>query len=109
MQEKQRLLAQTLAMLLSTTPDTMLGKLMHFCLVAKLDVEGKDETPFEVAKSLMESPDSLNRWATEVINKDGHYTADKILALSTIHLEDPQQFMDALQAELKTLDVKGIR
>ncbi len=109
MQEKQRLLAQTLAMLMSTTPDTKLGKLMNFCLAAKVDPKIAGKTPFEIAKELIESPDIVSSWVSRVINSDGDYTGDKILALSAMHLEDPQEFMDALWAELDALDVRGMR
>ena len=82
---------------------------MNFCLAAKVNVRVTGKTPLEVAKELIESPDTLSSWVSRVIDSDGTNTADEILALSAMQLDDPQRFMDKLWDELALLDLRGMR
>ncbi len=106
--EKQQLLAQTMAFLLCTTPETTIGKLLNFCLAAKVESKHSGKTPLVFAEELLEHPEKLASWISEVIDSDDQYSVDEMVALSEMRLKDPQKFMDLLLEEFKTLDTQGL-
>ena len=106
--EKKQLLAETMAFLLCTTPETTLGKLLNFCLAAKVESRNSGKTPLAFAEELLAHPEKLASWISEVIDSDGEYSVDEMVALSEMRLKDPQQFMGLLLNELKALDTQGL-
>ncbi len=108
MDEKKRLLAQTMAFLMCTTPETMVGKLLNFCLATKVDAQKSDKSPLELAEELLQHPEKLVAWVSEVIDSDDQYSVDEMLAVSEIPLDNSQSFMEYLLAEVKDLDTQGL-
>ncbi len=106
------LLAQAMALLMSTTPDTTLGKLLNFCLAAKVDPDVSGRSPRAFAEDLLQEPVKFSAWIQAVVDSDDDYSVDEMLAISEIHLKDTQQFsdrfMNKLWSELAALDVQGI-
>lgn len=91
--ENRQLLTQTMACLLCTTPETTLGKLLNFCLAAKVEAEN-GKTPLTFAEELLDHPESLDNWISDVIDSDDDYSTDEMVALSDMRLKDPQRFME---------------
>ena len=106
--EKQQLLAQTMAFLMCTTPETTLGKLLNFCLATKVDSKNSGKTPLAFAEELLQHPEKLAHWISEVIDSDNNYSVDEISAIAEIPLKQPQKFMDQLLEEVKALDTQGL-
>ncbi|MEM9907149.1 MAG: hypothetical protein AAF921_19210 [Cyanobacteria bacterium P01_D01_bin.44] len=106
--DKEQLLTQTMAFLLCTTPETTIGKLLEFCLAAKVEPDNSHKTALEFAQELLQHPETLSSWLTEVIDSDDKYSVDEMVALSDMHLKDPAKFMEKLMAEIKTLDTQGL-
>lgn len=106
--EKTQLLAQTMAFLMCTTPETTLGQLLNFCLATKVESENSHKTPLAFAEELLQHPEKLSTWISEVIDSDDAYTVDEMVALSEMSLKNPRQFMERLMAEVKTLDTQGL-
>ncbi|MEL7502308.1 MAG: hypothetical protein AAFN18_07540 [Cyanobacteria bacterium J06554_6] len=106
------LLAQAMALLMSTTPDTTLGKLLNFCLAAKVESDIAGKSPRAFAEELLNEPVKLSAWIQAVVDSDDDYSVDEMLAISEIHLKDSQQFSDRFMAklweEVTALVVKGI-
>ena len=57
--DNKQLLAYTMACLLSTTPETTLGKLLNFCLAAKIEPQNSGKTVLNFAEDLLEHPELL--------------------------------------------------
>ncbi|NEQ98697.1 MAG: hypothetical protein F6K30_18585 [Cyanothece sp. SIO2G6] len=108
MDEQKRLLAQTMAFLMCTTPETMVGKLLNFCLATKVDAQKSSKTPLEFAEDLLDHPEKLASWVSEVIDSDDQYSVEEMLAVSEIPLDNSQKFMDYLLAEVGDLDTQGL-
>ena len=106
--EKEQLLAQTMAFLLCTTPETTLGKLLGLCLAAKVDAENSGKSPLEFAQELMQHPEKVSSWISDVVDSDNQYSVDEMVALSEMNLKDPKKFMKALLDEMTTLDTQGV-
>ncbi|MEM8604873.1 MAG: hypothetical protein AAGF24_13685 [Cyanobacteria bacterium P01_H01_bin.121] len=106
--EREQILAQTMAFLLCTTPETKLGKLLNFCLAAKVETASSGKTPLEFAQELLAHPDKLGTWMVDIIDSDGNYSVDEMMALSEMNLDDQHQFMRELLAEVKNLDTQGL-
>ncbi|MGF1523119.1 MAG: hypothetical protein ACFBSF_12460 [Leptolyngbyaceae cyanobacterium] len=106
--QKEQLLAQTMAFLMCTTPETTLGKLLNFCLATKVESENSGKTPLAFAEELLQHPEKLANWVSEVIDSDDNYSVEEMVALSEIPLKEPQKFMDRLMSEVKTLDTQGL-
>jgi len=108
MADKQ-LLAQTMAYLLCTTPDTTLGKLLNFCLAAKIDPKNSGKAPITCAEELLAQPENLAKWLEEVIDSDNKYSVDELLAVSEIRLRDgdPKALVEEFLAEAKSVDIHG--
>lgn len=106
--EKQKLLAQTMAFLMCTTPGTMLGKLLNFCLATKIESDNSGKTPLAFAEELLQHPEIIGNWVSEVIDSDDKYSTDEMIALAEMPLENPEQFMERLLAEVNALDTQGL-
>ena len=100
--ENRQLLTQTMAVLLCTTPETALGKLLNFCLAAKVEADSS-KTALEFASELVSHPETLSTWISEVIDSDDNYTVEEMVALSEMHLKTPEQFMTQLFEEADQL------
>lgn len=94
------LLAQAMALLMSTTPDTTLGKLLNFCLAAKVDANVSGKSPRAFAEELLNEPIKFSAWIQSVVDSDDDYSVDEMLAISEIHLKDTQQFSDRFMNKL---------
>ena len=105
MEEKKAALTKTIAILLSITPETPLGKFLRLCLETKVDEEIAGETPLEVAREFIANPASLSRWTEEVICADGEVRDEEWQALEGLGIEDAEQFLAAFWAELATIDL----
>ncbi|MEM6254149.1 MAG: hypothetical protein AAF821_14625 [Cyanobacteria bacterium P01_D01_bin.156] len=106
--DTQQLLTQTMAFLLCTTPETTLGKLLGLCLASKVDAQKSGKTPLEFAKELLQHPDTISSWISEVVDSDDKYTIEEMVALSEMNLKDPDKFMQALLDEVQLLDTQGL-
>ncbi len=106
--EKEQLLAQTMAFLLCTTPETTLGKLLGLCLAAKVDAQNSGKSPLQFAEELLQHPETLSQWISDVIDSDNQYSVDEMVALSEMNLKDPENFMKKLLAEMTVLDTQGL-
>ncbi|MEL6128309.1 MAG: hypothetical protein AAFX51_00540 [Cyanobacteria bacterium J06636_28] len=106
--QKQQLLTQTMAFLLCTTPETTLGKLLGLCLASKVDAENSGKSPLEFAEELLQYPEKVTTWISEVVDSDDRYSVDEMVALSEMNLKDPEKFMKALLDEMTVLDTQGL-
>ncbi len=106
--EKKQLLAQTMAFLLCTTPETTLGKLLGLCLASKVDAERSGKSPLEFAEELLQHPERISTWITEVVDSDDRYSVEEMVALTEMNLKDPESFMKALLDEMTVLDTQGL-
>lgn len=108
MDDRKQLLAQTMALLMSTTPETTLGRFLNFCLATKVETAIAHKTPFELAEELMEHPEKLTSWISEAIDSDDNYTVDEMVALSDMHIQNPHKFMDELWGELERIKTREL-
>ena len=106
--QKQQLLTQTMAFLLCTTPETTLGKLLGLCLASKVDAENSGKSPLEFAEELLQHPEKVTTWISEVVDSDDRYSVDEMVALSEMNLKDPENFMKELLDEMTVLDTQGL-
>ena len=106
--ETKQLLAQTMAFLLCTTPESAISKLLNFCLAAKVESDNSGKTPLEFAEELLENPEHLSSWISEVISSDDNYSVDEMVALSELPLKKPQNLMYQVLEEVKNLDTLGL-
>ncbi|MEO0432932.1 MAG: hypothetical protein AAF151_14690 [Cyanobacteria bacterium J06656_5] len=106
--QKQQLLTQTMAFLLCTTPETTLGKLLGLCLASKVDAENSGKSPLEFAEELLQHPEKVTTWISEVVDSDDRYSVDEMVALSEMNLKDPEKFMKELLDEMTVLDTQGL-
>lgn len=107
MDENKTALTKAIAILLSITPETPLGKFLRLCLETKVDEEITGETPLEVAQEFIANPASLSRWTEEVICADGEVRDEEWQALEGLEIEDAEQFLAAFWAELETIDLSS--
>lgn len=105
--EKKQLLVQTMAFLLCTTPETTVGKLLNFCLAAKIESDNSGKTPLEFAKELLNNPECFSDWTSDVIDSDNNYSVDEMVALSELPLKYPEDFMDRVLQEIQNFDTQG--
>lgn len=106
--ENKQLLAQTMACLLCTTPETTLGKLLNFCLAAKVEAKNSHKTPLAFAEELLDHPEKLSNWISDVIDSDDDYSIDEMVAVSEMRLKDPHQFMELLFEELEEVKIREL-
>ncbi|MEL7507030.1 MAG: hypothetical protein AAFN42_06820 [Cyanobacteria bacterium J06554_1] len=97
-----------MAFLLCTTPETTLGKLLGLCLASKVDAENSGKSPLEFAEELLQYPEKVTTWISEVVDSDDRYSVDEMVALSEMNLKDPEKFMKALLDEMTVLDTQGL-
>ncbi|MDV3353287.1 hypothetical protein QGP82_31730 [Leptothoe sp. LEGE 181152] len=106
--QKEQLLTQTMAFLLCTTPETTLGKLLGLCLASKVDAKHSGKSPLEFAEELLQYPETISTWISDVVDSDDRYSVEEMVALSEINLKDPEKFMKELLKEMTTLDTQGL-
>ncbi|MGD1855087.1 MAG: hypothetical protein ACFB2W_12645 [Leptolyngbyaceae cyanobacterium] len=106
--QKKQLLTQTMAFLLCTTPEATLGKLLGLCLASKVDAQNSGKSPLEFAEELLNHPETISSWISEVVDSDDRYSIEEMVALSEMNLKDPEKFMKNLLDEIKLLDTQGL-
>ncbi|MEM7794636.1 MAG: hypothetical protein AAF579_09305 [Cyanobacteria bacterium P01_C01_bin.118] len=106
--QKEKLLTQTMAFLLCTTPKTTLGRLLGLCLASKVDAENSGKGPLQFAEELLQHPETISSWISEVVDSDDRYSVEEMLALSEMNLKDPAKFMQQLLDEMTALDTQGL-
>jgi len=94
----QAAIVNAIAVLLSTTPDHPLGKLLRLCLFAKVDSNVSAK-----AKELFEDPSRVAYWVQEVIGSDDKYTPEECLALGDMELFDVESYVGDLIKEIEGL------
>ncbi|MEM8809589.1 MAG: hypothetical protein AAGF01_26500 [Cyanobacteria bacterium P01_G01_bin.38] len=77
-------------------------------MAAKVDPDNSHKTALEFAQELLQHPETLSGWMTEVIDSDDKYSVDEMVAVSDMHLKDPEKFMKQLLTDLKTFDTQGL-
>ena len=105
MNENQVALTKAIAILLSVTPETPLGKLLKLCLEAKVDEKIAGKTSLQIAEEFIANPASLPYWTQEVIGADGEFKTEEWKALGELGLTDTNKFLDAVWKELETIDI----
>ena len=105
MNDNQAALTKTIAILLSVTPQTPLGKFLRLCLETKVDTDIAGQTPLETAKDFMADPDSLSDWAEELICADGEVQDQEWEALEGLEINSTEDFLKALWTELERIDL----
>ena len=106
MNENKAALTKAIAILLSVTPETPLGKLLKLCLEAKVDQKVVGKTYLQIAQEFIDNPASLPYWTQEVIGADGEFKTEEWQALGELGLTDTDKFLDAVWQELAEIDVK---
>ncbi len=105
MNDNKAALTKTIAILLSITPQTPLGKFLRLCLETKVDQDIAGQTPLETAEEFMANPDSLSDWAEELICADGEVKDQEWEALEGLEINSTEDFLAALWAELAKIDL----
>ncbi|MGV2829623.1 hypothetical protein [Myxosarcina sp. GI1(2024)] len=105
MDEKKAALTKAIAILLSVTPETTLGKFLALCLEAKVDEDIAGETPLAVAQNFIDKPTSLPYWTQEIICADGELKPEEWKALGEMQITDTDAFLASLWSELETIDI----
>lgn len=98
-------LTKTIAILLSITPQTPLGKFLRLCLETKVDPDIAGQTPLETAQEFMADPNSLKDWAEELICADGEVQDQEWEALEGLEINSTEDFLVALWAELDRINL----
>ena len=100
MTPNQEAVAGAIAVLLSTTPEEHLGRLLKVCLAAKVegDVTAK-------SKELFGRTEELAYWLHEVIAEDEKYTSEEWLALGDMELNDVETFVAKLLPDIEALSL----
>lgn len=106
--QKEQLLTQTMAFLLCTTPETTLGKLLGLCLAAKVNAKNSGKSPLQFAEELLQNPETISTWITDVVDSDNQYSIEEMVALSEMNLKNPEKFMKELLDEMTILDTQGL-
>lgn len=105
MDDKKAALTKTIAILLSITPETPLGKFLRLCLETKVDAEIAGQTPLEVAQEFIADPTSLPYWTEELICADGEVKDEEWEALEGLEINNTEEFLNAFWAEMETIDL----
>ena len=106
MDEKKVALTKAIAILLSVTPETPVGKLLKLCLESKVDREIAGKTSLKMAQEFIDKPDSLAYWTQEVVGADGEFKAEEWQALGELGISDTEQFLNAFWTELEKIDLQ---
>lgn len=107
MEEKKAALTQAIAILLSVTPETTVGKLLKLCLEAKVDKAIAGKTSLQMAQEFVNKPDSLAYWTQEIVGADGEFKAEEWQALGELGITDTDQFLAAWEQELDKIDLSS--
>jgi len=105
MKENQEALTKAIALLLSTTPETSVGKLLKLCLEAKVDRAIAGKTSLQMAQEFTEKPSNLPYWMQDVIGADGEYKSEEWQALGEMGVKDTDEFLAAFWEELAKIDL----
>ena len=105
MEENKAALTKAIAILLSVTPETPIGKLLKLCLESKVDREIAGKTSLKMAQEFIDKPDSLAYWTQEVVGADGEFKAEEWQALGKLGITDTEQFLNAFWAELEKINL----
>lgn len=105
MDEKKAALTKAIAILLSVTPETPVGKLLKLCLESKVDPEIAGKTSLQMAQEFIDKPNSLPYWTQEVIGADGEFKAEEWQALGELGITDIDKFLSDFWAELAKIDL----
>ena len=103
--DNKEALTKTIALLLSVTPQTPLGKLLKLCLEAKVDREIADKTSLQMAQEFIAQPSSLPYWTQEVMGADGEFKAEEWQALGELGLTNTEEFLTVFWQELEKIDL----
>ena len=103
--DNQQALTKTIAILLSITPQTPLGKFLRLCLETKVDAEIAGQTPLEVAEEFLADPTSLPYWTEELICADGEVKDAEWQALEDLEINNPEEFIKTLFRELENIQL----
>ena len=105
MDNQKTAFTKAIAILLSITPQTPLGKFLRLCLETKVDTEIAGQTPLKVAREFIADPSSLSDWTEELICADGEVNNEEWEALEGLEIKDPDEFLNAFWTELETIDL----
>lgn len=105
MDEKKAALTKTIAILLSITPETPLGKFLRLCLETKVDTEVAGQMPLEVAQEFIADPTSLPYWTEELICADGEVKDEEWQALEGLEIKNTEEFLNAFWAEMEAIEL----
>lgn len=105
MNDNKELLTKTIAILLSTTPETSLGKFLKLCLETKVDEKIAGKSPSKAAQDFIANPASLADWSEGLIYADGDVSYEEWDALQELDLQDPEGFLEELWSELAQVSV----
>lgn len=105
MDDHKEALIKTIAILLSITPQTPLGKFLKLCLETKVDTDIAGQTPLETAREFMADPDSLSDWAEDLICADGEVQDQEWEALEGLEINNTENFLVAFWTELERINL----
>lgn len=105
MNEQKTALTNAIAILLSVTPETPVGKLLKLCLEAKVESEIAGKTSLQMAKEFVEKPKDLAYWMQDVIGADGEFKPEEWKALGELGVTDTEQFLSTFWQELEKIDL----
>ena len=106
MDEQKTALTKAIAILLSVTPETPVGKLLQLCLEAKVEEKIAGKTSLQMAKEFVDKPENLPYWMQDVIGADGEFKAEEWKALGELGLTDTEQFLNAFWQELEKINIQ---
>lgn len=97
----QQFVINAIAVLLSTTPEDPLGRLLNLCLASKVENQVQEKSA-----ELFDRPENLAYWIHEVMASDDKHTTEEWLALGDMELTDVESFVEALNQEIKKLPLQ---
>lgn len=107
MNKNQADLTKAIAILLSTTPQTPLGKLLKLCLEAKVEPEIAGKTSLQMAQEFIDKPTSLPYWTQEIMGADGEFKVEEWQALGELGLSDTEEFLATLWTEFENINLEN--
>ncbi|MGD1919072.1 MAG: hypothetical protein ACFCAD_09355 [Pleurocapsa sp.] len=105
MEQQKAALTKAIAVLLSVTPETPVGKLLKLCLEAKVEEQVAGKTSLQMAQEFIDKPDSIAYWMQDVIGADGEFKAEEWQALGELGITDTEQFLKDFWAELEGIEL----
>lgn len=103
MEFNKNTLAQTMAFLLSITPESNLAKLLKLCLFTQYNGQSLGKNAWEKSYELLNHPSDLPYWIQEVIQSNGKITPEVWQAFGELNLKQTQDFINTLWQELDNL------